>query len=49
MDSLTHHRMVKGYEKNLKDMIKKARKHASSACLFRHDKDMFDLGIRPPS
>lgn len=49
MDSLTHHRMVKGYEKNLKDMMKKARKHASEVCLFRHDKDMLDLGIRPPS
>lgn len=44
-DSLTHYRMVKGYQKFLKDQMQFAREHAPKNYLVRHDTDMKELDM----
>lgn len=44
-DSLTHHRMVKGYRKHLKDMLSRAREHAPKNYLSNFDKEMKELDM----
>jgi len=45
-DSLTHYRMVKGYQKHLKDRMQFAREHAPKNYLIGHDGDMKDLDMQ---